>query len=235
MADNYLEKKFEEHYNAPYHKAGSNKPKVRQRTAVVIGGVGGVGSAVVRSLRIAGHKVFFCDSGDAALAAAGGETALHTGADFMLLDKIYGEPLEEYLSGIAERSGSIGIVVCCPRSSRRPGLLGLTASGAVEAFEETVGALLTAARSMNRQSEEANGGDSYGRIVSIGYASDGLAASESLVHELSEELSEKGVAVSGVSIGSEMSGGVLAESISRVVRFLVDGGNGFMSGRTVRI
>mgnify|MGYP000262347745 CR=1 FL=1 len=80
MADNYLEKKYEEYKsrkegrtNHPYN---GRKTTVihKTRRVFVTGGAEGIGKAIVRAFRSAGHRVAFCDRNE----AAGKETALQT-------------------------------------------------------------------------------------------------------------------------------------------------------------
>ena len=67
MADNYLEKKYEEyksrkegHASRPYNsrKAASHH---KTRRVFVTGGAEGIGKAIVKTFRSAGHRVAFCD------------------------------------------------------------------------------------------------------------------------------------------------------------------------------
>ena len=66
MADNYLEKKYEEYKsrkegrtNHPYN---GRKTTVihKTRRVFVTGGAEGIGKAIVRAFRSAGHRVAFC-------------------------------------------------------------------------------------------------------------------------------------------------------------------------------
>ncbi len=61
MADNYLEKRFEEHLNAPYQKEVRKYQPVKQRRALVVCGASILGAAIVRALRVAGNKVAVFD------------------------------------------------------------------------------------------------------------------------------------------------------------------------------
>ena len=83
MADNYLERKMEA-YQA--RKAGGKTPKrtgvAKTRRVFVTGGAAGIGRAIVKAFRSAGHRVAFCDVDE----TAGRELALHTGTDFFPLD-----------------------------------------------------------------------------------------------------------------------------------------------------
>ena len=72
MADNYLEKKYEEYKsrkegrtNHPYN---GRKTTVihKTRRVFVTGGAEGIGKAIVRAFRSAGHRVAFCDRNEAA-------------------------------------------------------------------------------------------------------------------------------------------------------------------------
>ena len=113
MADNYLEKKYEEyksrkegHASRPYNsrKAASHH---KTRRVFVTGGAEGIGKAIVKTFRSAGHRVAFCDVGE----AAGKETALQTGTSFFHVDVSDREALENCMQQIFEEWGDIDIVI----------------------------------------------------------------------------------------------------------------------------
>ncbi len=86
MADNYLEKKYEEYKSRKSsgkmegrfaNRSYSGRKAVvihKTRRVFVTGGAEGIGKAIVRVFRSAGHRVAFCDRNE----AAGKETALQT-------------------------------------------------------------------------------------------------------------------------------------------------------------
>ena len=71
MADNYLEKKYEELQSRK--SAGTRASSSKKTTAIhktrrvfVTGGAEGIGKAIVKAFRSAGHRVAFCDRNEAA-------------------------------------------------------------------------------------------------------------------------------------------------------------------------
>ena len=92
MADNYLERRFEEHRNgaAPQSKRAAKPAKVRK--VCVVGVQTPLGLAVVRSLRVAGHNVAFCGSESEASRALAGST----GTSFTAVDVADAEALFQY-------------------------------------------------------------------------------------------------------------------------------------------
>ena len=106
MADNYLEKKFEEHYNSTSRPQKKYAPKP-VRKVMVTGSSTEVGAAIVRALRIAGHKVTTCDKDE----ETGREVALRTGADFKHIDYTDAESLDNYISEVVGKWETIDIYV----------------------------------------------------------------------------------------------------------------------------
>ena len=113
MADNYLEKKYEEYKsrkegrtNHPYN---GRKTTVihKTRRVFVTGGAEGIGKAIVRAFRSAGHRVAFCDRNE----AAGKETALQTGTSFFHVDVSDQEALENCMQQIFKEWGDIDIII----------------------------------------------------------------------------------------------------------------------------
>ena len=119
MADNYLEKKFEE-YAAK--KAGkpvprrvaptSNRPgvvnvKFPRRRVLVTGGASGIGRAIVKQLCEAGCQVAFCDIN----ANAGQATAEALGAQFHHTDVRDARQLEQCMEHIFHKWGDIDIII----------------------------------------------------------------------------------------------------------------------------
>ena len=63
MADNYLEKKFEEYQQRKRtpSKGRTSLSSQPMRRVFITGGANGIGQAMVRAFRSAGHRVAFCD------------------------------------------------------------------------------------------------------------------------------------------------------------------------------
>jgi NAD(P)-dependent dehydrogenase (short-subunit alcohol dehydrogenase family) len=112
MADNYLENKYEEYKSrkSSGRAAGSGRKAVairKTRRVFVTGGAEGIGKAIVKAFRSAGHRVAFCDRNE----AAGKETALQTGTSFFHVDVSDREALENCMQQIFKEWGDIDIVI----------------------------------------------------------------------------------------------------------------------------
>ena len=85
MADNYLEKKYEQYQvrkTSGTRTSHNTKTLHKTRRVFITGGAEGIGKAIVRTFRGAGHRVAFCDKNE----ASGKETALQTGTQFFPVD-----------------------------------------------------------------------------------------------------------------------------------------------------
>lgn len=117
MADNYLEKKMEEHMKgAPQRPkrlspAGNRPGKLSvdfpPRRVYVTGGASGIGSAIVKAFCDAGCKVAFCDKD----ARHGAATAQRCGAQFHSLDVTDTASLESSIRLVKERWGAVDVMV----------------------------------------------------------------------------------------------------------------------------
>ena len=169
MADNYLEKKYEEYKsrkegrtNHPYN---GRKTTVihKTRRVFVTGGAEGIGKAIVRAFRSAGHRVAFCDRNE----AAGKETALQTGTSFFHVDVSDQEALENCMQQIFKEWGDIDIII---NNAGISCFSPITETG-VEDFDRILSVnlrpvFITSRRlAIHRQSQEAP--NPFGRIVNI--------------------------------------------------------------------
>ena len=267
MADNYLEKKYEEYKsrkegrtNHPYN---GRKTTVihKTRRVFVTGGAEGIGKAIVRAFRSAGHRVAFCDRNE----AAGKETALQTGTSFFHVDVSDQEALENCMQQIFKEWGryryhnqQCGNQLFLPyhgnRCGRfRPDIIRELASGF----------FITSRRlAIHRQSQEVP--NPFGRIVNICSTrylmsepgSEGYAASKggiySLTHALALSLAQWHITVNSISPGwietrdyeqlrpedhaQHPSGRVgKPEDIARLCLFICQEENDFMNGENVTI
>lgn len=118
MADNYLERKMEEHraghgqvYRPKLTPSGKRQGeltfKFPPRRVLVTGGASGIGRAIVKAFCDAGCKVAFCDSD----TAAGTSTAQALGARFYPLDVIDTEALEKCMQSVFDLWGDIDVLV----------------------------------------------------------------------------------------------------------------------------
>ena len=261
MADNYLEKKFEEHLNAPYKPAKAKHVPLKERRAVVTGGAKGVGAAIVRSLRVAGHKVAFCDVDE----VAGRETALRTGSEFSLVDVTDVEAFRAFIRSIEAKWGGVDIIVNNVSANSLAPLLSISPELFDKAVDTGVRPIIIGAQEMVRLRQpvaEASAVRPYGRIVNIcsvrhvqsaggdcvSSAVDGAIFSVS--HTLAVELAPYGITVNSISPGvivtsdyenvspevhaqfpSGRAGRV--EDVVRIVRFLIEDSSDFINAENI--
>lgn len=118
MADNYLERKMEEHRagNATAYRPKLTPSGKRQgeltfkfppRRVFVTGGASGIGKAVVKAFCDAGCKVAFCDNDN----TAGTRTAQSLGARFYPVDVTDVTALEACMQSLFDLWGDIDVVV----------------------------------------------------------------------------------------------------------------------------
>ncbi len=261
MADNYLEKKFEEHLNAPYKPAKAKHVPLKERRCVVTGGAKGLGAAVVRSLRVAGHKVAFCDIDE----EAGRETALRTGSDFSYVDVTDVETFRSFIRSVEAKWGGVDVIVNNVSANSQAPLLSVSPEFFDKAMDTGVRPILIGAQEMMRLRplvSDASAPRPYGRIVNIcsvrqvqsvqagcvTSASDGAIVS--VTHALAVELAPYGITVNSISPGvivtsdyenvsSEVhaqfpSGRAgRADDVVRIVRFLIEDSSDFVNAENI--
>lgn len=221
MADNYLEKKFEE-YRAK--KAASNrktrltpsgnKPgtltvKFPCRRVFVTGGASGIGKAIVSAFANAGCRVAFCDCDE----QAGRQTAETTGSQFHPLDVADADALAQCMNRLFRAWGDIDIVINNVGISRQQDI----ADTSIDDFDRIVAVNLRSAfvtakmLAEHRRSLPAE--NPFGRIINIcstrylmsepGWEC--YAASKggihSLTHALAASLSPLRITVNAISPG----------------------------------
>ena len=224
------------------------------------GGAEGIGKAIVKTFRSAGHRVAFCDVGE----AAGKETALQTGTSFFHVDVSDREALENCMQQIFEEWGDIDIVI----NNAGISCFSPITETSVEDFDRILSinlrpAFITSRRlAIHRQSQESP--NPFGRIVNICSTrylmsepgSEGYAASKggiySLTHALALSLAEWHITVNSISPGwietrdyeqlrpedhaQHPSGRVgRPEDIARMCLFICQEENDFMNGENVTI
>ena len=263
MADNYLEKKFEE-YKArkasgsshPTHKA----PLHKTRRVFVTGGADGIGKAIVRAFRSAGHRVAFCDKNE----ALGKETALRTGTQFYCVDVSDQVALEDCMQRIFEDWGDIDIIINNAGISEFAPIT----ETSVEDFDRILSvnlrpSFITSRQlALHRQSQESP--NPFGRIINLCSTrylmsepgTEGYAASKggiySLTHALAMSLSEWNITVNSIAPGwietkeydqlrpedhaqhpSKRVG--KPEDIARMCLFLCQDDNDFINGQNLTV
>ncbi len=263
MADNYLEKRFEEHMNAPY-KTNKKHTPTHFRRCVVTGGAHGIGAAIVKSLRTAGHKVSFCDIND----ALGQETALRTGANFVCLDIANVAAFQNYLNNVATSWGDIDVIINNAGIFSPQDILNLNIEDfdhvqAVNVRPVVVSAQFMAKLRANSQNNQPNQPQKpYGRIINICStrqrqsepSTEAYAASKgaifSLTHALAQSLAPYAITVNSISPGwiecndydnlrpedhlQHPSRRVgKPEDVARLVRFIIDDANDFLNAENI--
>lgn len=220
MADNYLEKKMEEHRSGKNNKPvkrctptgtkpGTINVKFPQRRVFVTGGAKGIGRAIVEAFRRADCKVAFCDID----TKAGTATAQATGSQFHPIDVSDVDALEKCMTRIIEAWGDIDVVVNNVGIGNFKPLTEMT----VEEFDYVMSVnlrpvFITARRlALHRQSLDAP--NTYGRIINICSTrymmsepgTEAYAASKggvaSITHALMASLSPFGITVNAISPG----------------------------------
>lgn len=261
MADNYLEKKYDE-FLARKATGGVRRTGAvaKTRRVFVTGGAEGIGRAIVKAFRSAGHRVAFCDRDE----TAGRETALRTGTDFYHVDVSDPEALETCMRKLLEDWGDIDIIVNNAGISE---FAPITRTS-VEDFDRILSVNLRPAfitsrlLALHRQSVSVP--HPYGRIINICSTrylmsepgSEGYAASKgglfSLTHALAMSLSEWHITVNSISPGwiqnhdydqlrpedhaQHPSGRVgKPEDIARMCLYICQEENDFINGENITI
>ncbi|MDO4755044.1 MAG: SDR family oxidoreductase [Parabacteroides sp.] len=263
MADNYLEKKYEA-YQARKRSGVSPGAKkgVMQKTrrVFITGGAKGIGRAIVKAFRSAGHRVAFCDIDE----IAGKETAFRTGTDFFHVDVSNKEALECCMEQLFATWGDIDIIINNVGISEFSPIT----ETEVEVFDHILAVNLRpvfiTARQLACHRREQESVNQFGRIInicSIRYlmsepGSEGYAASKggiySLTHALSLSLAPWHITVNALSPGwiqnedydtlrtedhaQHPSGRVgKPEDIARMCLFLCHEENDFINGENITI
>ena len=261
MADNYLERKMEA-YQA--RKAGGKATKrtgvAKTRRVFVTGGAAGIGRAIVKAFRSAGHRVAFCDVDE----TAGRELALHTGTDFFPLDVTDVAALEQCVQHLFEQWGDLDMVINNVGVGDFRPLTEMT----VEAFDRVqainVRPVFVTARLLALHRQQQTDPNPFGRIVNLCSTrylmsepgTEAYAASKgaiySLTHALALSIAPLHVTVNCISPGwietgdyaqlttadhaQHPSGRVgRPEDIARMCLFLCQEENDFINGENITI
>ena len=211
MADNYLEKKYEQYQarkTSGTRTSHNTKTLHKTRRVFITGGAEGIGKAIVRTFRGAGHRVAFCDKNE----ASGKETALQTGTQSFSWTLAI-RPHWRIACKRSSRNGAISISSSITGYQPVPSIT----ETSVEDFDKILSinlrpAFITSRRlALHRQSLETP--NPYGRIINICSTrylmsepgSEGYAASKggiySLTHALALSLSEWHITVNSIAPG----------------------------------
>ncbi len=220
MADNYLEKKFEE-YNAnrgkrpqtkrttTLPKAGTIQMKFPPRRVFVTGGAKGIGRAIVARFCSAGCRVAFCDID----SRAGQSTAEATGSRFYPVDVTDASALRHAVESVIALWGDLDILVNNVGICKFEPLESLS----LDAFDKTVATnlrpVIITAQAMARHRANLVEPSTYGRIINISSTrhimsepdSEAYAATKggvaALTHALAASLAKYHITVNSISPG----------------------------------
>ena len=218
MADNYIERQYEEYEarKVAWQKAGKKKisPTSRQtrtgkKRVFVTGGADGIGKAIVKAFCETGCQVAFCDKN----ATLGQQTAQETGATFHQADVSNQEVLELCLQTILKEWGDIDIIINNAGISKFSPIT----ETSVEDFDKILSVNLRPAFITSRllaiHRKSLSLPNPYGRIINISSTrylmsepgSEGYAASKgglyALTHALAVSLAELHITVNSIAPG----------------------------------
>lgn len=241
MADNYLEKKYEEYRSG---KASLGKKKIttphKTRRVFVTDGINGIGNAIVKAFRRAGHRVAFCGNDE----EAGKLMAEKTGTYFFHADRNDKEALGNCIKGLLANWGDLDIIIHNAEIGKSAPI---TETG-VEDFETTLFAnlrsvyIVSQQLALHRQSQ--NEANTYGRILNILPAcpsseesgNEGCAASGggllSLTRALAKSLARWNITVNSVTPGENAA---YEEDIIRMCLYLCQEENRSINGENITI
>lgn len=262
MADNYLEKKFEE-YQQRKRATGTGRPSHPARPTrrvFITGGANGIGQALVRAFRSAGHRVAFCDVDE----AKGKETALRTGAGFYRVDVRDAAALETCLQQLFREWGDLDVLINNVGISAFKPLTQCSLEEFDQVLAVNLRPVFITARLLARHREQLDAPNPFGRIINLCSTrylmsepgTEAYAASKggiySLTHALALSLAPQHITVNSISPGwiqnvdyeqlraedhaQHPSGRVgRPEDIARLALFLIQPENDFINAQNLTV
>ena len=225
MADNYLERRFEEHERQSY-AARRKSPIPKQRKVLFVGALNEVGVAVVRAVRAAGHRIATCSSTD--------EPSLGV-HHHINIDNYNIENLRRATDECIEQLGGIDIIIY----NYYKIIDNENVNDIADGVRDAVAALLVPSRKMI-QIYKDNGEKRFGRIVCISeltssniniYENIINGALSSAIKALADEAGESGITANSLTL----SGKATSADVARISRFIIDEANGYLTGRNIEI
>ncbi len=174
MADNYLERKMEEHragkrpqvtrrLSPSGSRPGELKVKFPPRRVFVTGGASGIGKAIVTAFCNAGCRVAFCDID----TRKGSATAQSTGSRFYPVDVADAAALTAAMEHLIDDWGDIDVIV----NNVGVGMFRPAAETTVEDFDMVIDInlrpLFVTSQVLARHRRNIGGNPAYGRIINI--------------------------------------------------------------------
>lgn len=229
MADNYLEKKFEEHNSQSVHQR-TKQTKIKIRNIFVTRGANGVGQAVVRALRVAGNNVAFCDIDD----VAGKELSATTGTYFLHADISQSEELKNAMKAVVDKWGRIDIIINNITSGKGVKLTEATTDMFDNVMVANVRPIFVTAQQMLLMHNCEN--RTLGRIINISakpnteLQSAVSGAIISFTQSLAQSMAKYGINVNTVSYDPQK---LNYDNMARIVRFLCDENSNGINGENI--
>lgn len=210
MADNYLEKKMEEHRNGQkasvkIYKTKEPLSKLDGKRVFVTGGAHGIGAAIVKAFRAEGCKVAFCDIN----TKNGYDVAQKTGARFYPADVRNIDALTKCFDDVLAYYGDIDILI----NNVGVGNFKPLSETTVEEFDDILHTNVRPVFLLSRKLAMHRKERAYGRIINIAstraamseVGTEGYSASKgaivSLTHALMMSVAPLGITVNCISPG----------------------------------
>ena len=222
MADNYLEKKMDEHVRGVRpsyrpkitpsgYRPGIMSVKFPPRRVFVTGGASGIGASIVKAFCDAGCRVAFCDID----VKGGNATAQRTGSQFHPVDVADAAALEACMDRLLSSWGDIDVVVNNVGVSRFTPLTETSVADFDRILAVNLRPVFVTSRKLavHRTSQGSGSGPAYGRIINICStrylqsepATEAYSASKggvmALTHSLMASLAPLGITVNAISPG----------------------------------
>ncbi len=214
MADNYIEKQFEQYEARKSAWQKSSKTTLRKKEApkqrvFITGGAQGIGKCLVESFCKAGWQVAFCDVN----SATGTYTATATGATFIAADVSKEEDLNRCMKLLFDAWGDIDVIINNAGISEFKGIITSNVDDFDRIINTNLRPVFITSRLLALHRKSLTLPNPFGRIINISSTrylmsepdSEGYAASKgginSLTHALAASLAEWHITVNCIAPG----------------------------------
>lgn len=264
MADNYLENKMAAYQarknNSPASHTGRQQALHKMRRVFITGGANGIGKALVRLFRSAGHRVAFCDKDE----VHGRETALQTGTRFLPIDLRDAAALEQGMQQLFDEWGDIDVIINNAGVSQFSPITSCSLQQFDDLLASNLRPIFITSRCLAIHRSRLTTPNRYGRIINICSTrylmsepgSEAYAASKggiySLTHALALSLSSYSITVNSIAPGWIATAGYdqlseadhqqhpsrrvgKPEDVARMCLFLCHEENDFINGENITI
>ena len=264
MADNYLEKQYQQ-YEARKVSMGKSKRQSSKKSGLekrvfITGGASGIGKAIVKAFSNAGYRVAFCDidSHNAEI------TALETKSKYFVVDVCKADELEACMDYMFSEWGDIDIVINNVGVGNFKPITECTVDDFDEVISTNLRPVFITSRKLAIHRKDKLIKNKFGRIINLcstrylmsEAGTEGYSASKggiySLTHSLAISLSEYNITVNSISPGwiENYNYDTLKEEehlqhpsrrvgkpedIARMALFICDEENDFINGENITI